>query len=253
MGIIFGYLSFICFCLLAAKAVTSKFCFRKADKALMEIHKFASAFMIIACALHVLFVIPALKGRKFLVMISGIISALFMILLICLCHMIKDRKRKMWWHRALTVCMVTCITGHFLMYIISLFFRLDFSQDYRAVTGVENILFQSNADRDSFYRRSFWGLERTDAPASYEPHNVIVSDRKMEPEAVKDHIGDIQVWQSVLSPDENYILYCEIEYNYKNTGVTDDEYCYYKVYNIETGEITVLYEAYREWYHLDWQ
>ena len=135
--------------------------------------------------------------------------------------------------------------------ILNFIFPLDFSQDYRAITGVENIIFQSSAD--CCYRRCFWGLGRTDVPALYEPHTVPESNREIEVEELRDYIGDVQVRQALFSPDGNYILYCEIEYGYKKSGLTDDEYCYYKVYDIETKEVTVLYGGYREWYNLDWQ
>lgn len=136
--------------------------------------------------------------------------------------------------------------------ICNLFLQMDFSQDYRAIAGVENIIFQSNASRDTFYKRCFWGLKKTDVPAFYEPHNVIVPDWRLE--EMEGSIGDNRrIVQSVLSPDGNYILYCEIEYGYTDSGLTDDEYCRYKVYNVETEEVTELYGAYREWYNLYWE
>ena len=61
-----------------------------------------------------------------------------------------------------------------------------------------------------------------------------------------------KIRQSIYSPDKKYILYCEIEYGYNGTGITDDEYCYYRVYEIETGNIITIYQAYREWYNLFW-
>ncbi|MBD5555844.1 MAG: hypothetical protein HDQ95_11040 [Roseburia sp.] len=42
------------------------------------------------------------------------------------------------------------------------------------------------------------------------------------------------------------------KYDYKNTGITDDEYCYYRVYEIETGKNITIYQAYRAWYNLFW-
>ncbi len=63
---------------------------------------------------------------------------------------------------------------------------------------------------------------------------------------------DNEIRQSIYSPDKKYILYCEIEYDHYKTGITDDEYCYYRVYEIETDQITTIYQAYREWYDLAW-
>lgn len=154
-------------------------------------------------------------------------------------------------NKIIITIIIATIAGLLAFAICNIFFRLDFSQDYRDIVGVENIIFQSNAQRDCFFKRCFWGLQRTDAPASYEPYNVIVPSRELE--TVQDYVGDVPVRQAVPSPDGNYILYCEIEYDYKHSGLTDDEYCYYKVYNMETNEVVTLYEAYREWYNLDWR
>ncbi len=62
-----------------------------------------------------------------------------------------------------------------------------------------------------------------------------------------------EIWQAIYSPEGNYILYCEIEWGARGTELTDDEHCYYRVYNMATGEIVTIYDAYREWYELYWQ
>lgn len=113
MGVLLGYLCLIFFCLLSAKAITAKLHLQKMDKALMKIHKLASGFLVISCFLHILFVIPVLKNRNLFIMISGVSIVLLMILLIYLCHTIKEQKKKMWWHRTLTVLMAICMIGHF--------------------------------------------------------------------------------------------------------------------------------------------
>lgn len=119
MGIFFGILCLICFCLLSAKAVTAKLSFKKMDKMLLKAHKPVSALLIITCLIHIIYVIPILKNRSLSVMISGIVTVVFMVLLICLCHMIRDRKKKILWHRIITVLMAISIIGHFTTYIIA--------------------------------------------------------------------------------------------------------------------------------------
>lgn len=117
MGIFSGILCFICFCLLSAKAATAKLHLKKMDKILMRVHKPVSAFLLIICFAHIFCVVPILKNRDSLVMISGIVSATVMVLLICLCHVIKVRKKKILWHRILTILMATGIIVHFTTYI----------------------------------------------------------------------------------------------------------------------------------------
>lgn len=137
-----------------------------------------------------------------------------------------------------------------LLFWILAFFSLDFSQDYKEIPGVENIVFQPNGRKNQFYKRTFWGLERTETPTTP------ISSEDNEAVWEIDAFGDLaeQTWirQAILSPDGNYILYCELEYNYKNTGTTDDEYCYYKVFDIATGEVVTIYGGYKEWYNLGW-
>lgn len=131
MGIFSGILCFICFCLLSAKAATAKLHFKKMDKMLIKIHKPVSVFLIITCFVHIYCVVPILKNRNFLVVILGIVIVTFMVLLICLCHVIKDRKKKILWHRILTILMAIGIIGHFTTYII------DFNNYQKNVESIE--------------------------------------------------------------------------------------------------------------------
>lgn len=118
MGIFSGILCLICFCLLSAKAATAKLHLKKLDKMLIRVHKPVSVFLIITCFVHIFYVVPILTNRNSLVVISGIVSVAFMVLLIFLCHAIKDRKKKILWHRILTILMAIGIIGHFTTYII---------------------------------------------------------------------------------------------------------------------------------------
>ena len=118
MGIVFGFLCLIFFCVLSAKAITRRCHWEKADRFLMKFHKFISGLLVISCFLHVIFVVPVLKNRSILVIITGIASVIFMILVICFCHMIKDKKKKIWWHRVLTIIMAICIAGHIVTWIV---------------------------------------------------------------------------------------------------------------------------------------
>lgn len=119
MGIFFGILCVICFCLLSAKAVTARLPLKNMDQILMKLHKPASAFLIIACFIHIICVVPLLKNRNVLVVISGIANLVFMVLLIYLCHTIKDKNKNLLWHRIMTIFMAIGIIGHLTAYIIN--------------------------------------------------------------------------------------------------------------------------------------
>lgn len=120
MGIFFGILCLICFCLLSAKAATAKLHFKTLDTILFKAHKPVSASLIIACIIHIFYVAPILKNCSLPVMASGIANVVFMVLLICLCHMIKDKKKKMLWHRMFTILMAIGIIGHFTTCILGI-------------------------------------------------------------------------------------------------------------------------------------
>lgn len=154
------------------------------------------------------------KGKRFLV------SVVFVILLLCM--------------------------------IANIFLPLYFSQDYREISGIENIIFQPNGYSNVFYKRCFWGLSKIEPPTRFSQYKSGAYTAEID--ILQENIGlNHEIRQAIASPDGNYILYCEIEYGYKNTGMTDDEFYNYRVYNINTKEIITIYQAYREWYHLDWQ
>lgn len=145
---------------------------------------------------------------------------------------------------------ITVIIFIIVSVCILAFLPLDFSQEYRNAPNVENIIFQSNRQRDKFYIRCFWGLRKTKTPMDFESYQSDVT--------IKNLLGNIvdernQIRQAVVSPDGNYILYCEIQSGYKKTGLTDDEYCYYRVYNTKTSEIVTIYQGYQEWYNLGYR
>ena len=146
MGILFGISCLICFCLLSAKAVTANLHLKKIDKILMKFHKPVSGFLIITCFVHILCVVPILKSRDVLVMISGIVNVVFMVLLICLCHVIKDKREKMLWHRILTILMAIGIIGHFTTYII------DFNNYQKNVANIEIDAINLKNAEDGIYR-----------------------------------------------------------------------------------------------------
>lgn len=129
--------------------------------------------------------------------------------------------------------------------------RLDFSQDYRNIQGVENITLERNGWHD-FYKRCFWGLRRIND--TQVDHTDICQSGSESDDSIIELQNLIKteyaIRQSIYSQDKKYILYCEIKYGHQ--GITDDEYCYYRVYEMETGKIITLYQGYREWYNLSW-
>lgn len=127
-------------------------------------------------------------------------------------------------------------------------FGLDFSQSYRKIKGGDNIVFRQNWGK-KLYKRHFWGLGQADKEIEFREH-----DKLEQMDELMHYIdSENDITQAIGSPDGRYILYCEIKYNYFKSDMTDDEYCYYRVYDIETGTIVTIYAGYRQWFDLDWQ
>ena len=155
---------------------------------------------------------------------------------------------------------IVCLTVAFIAIMVALgivyrttktILGLDFSPDYHKIEGVENIVFHSNWG-NHLYQRCFWGLRKAGDTIEFKDQNE--SERMQMISELKRYVhSENSIRQAVASPDGKYILYCEIEYNYYKTDITDDEYCYYRVYEIETGDIVTIYKGYRQWYDLDWQ
>jgi len=118
MGMITGYFSLLCSCLLLAKALTRKFHLSKADKLLMRLHKYVSAVFLVVCILHIVFVSSVLQAHHMLVPLIGSLAAVVSVLIIILCHVIKEKKLNLSLHRVLSLLLLCCVIGHILAYFI---------------------------------------------------------------------------------------------------------------------------------------
>ena len=137
---------------------------------------------------------------------------------------------------------------------MKMWFHLDFDPHYRSVPGVESIVFWDNLEKQA-YARTFWGLKRVDEPSVFsEPDSAGQEDAAAVLRERTDRSNDACVIDMALaSPDGKYILYRELAYNFYKSDMTDDEYCYYRVFEPETGKIITIYQGYREWFRLAWK
>lgn len=158
--------------------------------------------------------------------------------------------------------------------------HLDFSQDYRKVQTAGQIRFRDNGS-GKVYKRCVWGLrpvERcAESPAEEKPpvswldtsvYDVTASgglvvwyDWEEDAIFLGNAEGEIQKRIDVLyhgeklafSPDEKLLLYYEQEWGWSGGGITDDEYCYYRVIDLQDGTQHTIYEGYREWFQVYWE
>lgn len=155
-------------------------------------------------------------------------------------------------------------------------FHLDFSQEYRQVDEIGQLRFWDRSGK--VYIRYPFGLrpieKREDVPEQEKPalfwldtniYDVMDSGGLVawyDWRGSKIFLGstDGEVRESfdvaydakmlAFSPDGRYLLVYEIDYRGE---ITDDEYCYYRVIDLEDGTWYTVYAGYREWFRVYWE
>lgn len=192
-------------------------------------------------------------------------------------------KRHRWENRlcaaamALAVLVLVLVVDGLAFWGMKYVFHLDFSQEYRQVEAVGQLRFWNRWSEKIYIRYSF-GLrpieKRREVPEQEKPtftwldtsvYDVTDSggqaawyDWKEDKIFLGNVEGEIQDSYDVLfdceklafSPDGKYLLYYEIEYGGE---ITDDEYCYYRVIDLEEGTQYTVYSGYREWFRVYWE
>lgn len=129
-GIITGFICLSSFCILLLKALTRKCGLHRADRHLIKLHKPASGLLLLASAAHILLVLPVLRMRHVIVLITGLCAVGCYLLLIVLCHggglrlLSANRAAgnpaayKLRLHRIMSAIMLCLIAVHILFYYI---------------------------------------------------------------------------------------------------------------------------------------
>lgn len=131
MGIVFGYLATICFFILSVKWLTGKCTLNKVNTVLTKIHIPVRFLLVVFCILHIVFVIPVLRNRDLLVTISGVVTFLCMAISFSSCHALKQKGRKIKWHRILTILTIASLVWHMTVYFLD--FR-DYQKNIESIT-----------------------------------------------------------------------------------------------------------------------
>lgn len=192
-------------------------------------------------------------------------------------------KRNRWENRlcvsvtTLAVLVLVLVVDGLALLGMKYVFHLDLSQEYRQVEAIGQLRFRSSWD-EKVYIRYLFGLrpieKRDDVPKQEKPtlawldtsvYDVTDSggqaawyDWKEDKIFLGNVEGEVQDSFDVLydcerlafSPDGRYLLNYEIEYGGE---ITDDEYCYYRVIDLEDGTQYTVYSGYREWFFVYWE
>lgn len=156
-------------------------------------------------------------------------------------------------------------------------FHLDFTQDYRQVDEIGQLRFWDSWSEKVYIRYPF-GLrpieKREDISEEEKPTlfwlDTIIYDvadagglvawydwreRKIflgsaDGEVRESFDVTYDAKKLAFSPDGRYLLVYEIDYRGE---ITDDEYCYYRVIDLEDGARYTVYAGYREWFRVYWE
>ena len=196
----------------------------------------------------------------------------------------KNKSSKL--QKFLIAIVIVYLTGLFVVVagpFIKMVFKLYPSQAYRMIDDSEKIILWENY-KSAAYKRGFWGLKRIgsfeeDAEETEEEKSIaekyssvydisesgrVIAYYDYDSDEIcfcelensdekRFEVCENTIDQLQISPNEKYILYREIEYGYYGDGMTGDEYCYYQILDLETGNIITIYQGYQEWYNISWE
>ncbi len=120
MGVITGYLCLAFMLFLMLKFLSRKFQWKTVNAVLMKFHKYAAALFLVVSVLHFVLVVSVLRSRMPVIAVSGSLAVVFGVLLVILCHVMKDRRKELVFHRMLSVLIVCMAVIHMVFYWIDL-------------------------------------------------------------------------------------------------------------------------------------
>lgn len=159
-------------------------------------------------------------------------------------------------------------------------FHMDLSQDYRKVEAVDQLRFWQYRGRKVYIRyplglrliekdKEIWEEEKPDllwletdvydvtaagdqaAWYDWKEDKVFLGSAEGEVEESFDVLYDVE--KLAFSPDSKYLLVYEIEYGVYGGQEMDEEYCYYRVIDLEDGTQHTVYSGYRQWFWVYWE
>lgn len=118
MGILTGYICLLFTVILLAKYITKRCHLTKINEFLMRIHKYAACGFLVVGIVHFILVIKVIDTRNIIVVISGIVMLVTGIVLMLVCHIMKNRKKEIVFHRFFSFVIVIMAITHIASYFI---------------------------------------------------------------------------------------------------------------------------------------
>lgn len=111
-----GYAALAFFILSAIKYPLRKLGLNKANALMMKLHEAASGGVFLFGTIHM--IMAFVKKKALPLLLSGLAVYLILFVLVAACHMTKDFKVKMKWHRILSLGTVIAIALHMVIYFV---------------------------------------------------------------------------------------------------------------------------------------
>ena len=115
MSLLFGYLTLACFILLAVKYPLRIAGAHKANALLMKLHEAASGLFFLAAIVHMITGFSLISANSAVLTIAGFAAFIISVVLITACHLTKDMKKKMYWHRWYSLLMTAAVIVHIVL------------------------------------------------------------------------------------------------------------------------------------------
>ena len=109
-----GILNLILFATLLLKGPIRKYGSDELNSHFFKLHKPASGIVCLTIPLHLFFVWNTIP-EHWLHSIFGIIAAVEYLVLVTLCHTMKDQTEKMHWHRILSLLLLVLLASHVMI------------------------------------------------------------------------------------------------------------------------------------------
>lgn len=113
--IVTGIAALVCFVLLVIKYPLRKLRFFRLNAFLMKLHEAASGIYFLAAIAHMITGFSLIKANPAALIVSGFAAFIISVVLIAACHMTKDAKKKMYWHRWYSLFMTAAVVVHVLI------------------------------------------------------------------------------------------------------------------------------------------
>ena len=112
MRMITGILNLICLALLLMKYPARKYHLNELNARLQLLHKPVSGLVCLTIGLHIGTILAVIRKVPAVIPVLGGLIVIVYLLLVTLCHTMKEHEQKMHWHRIMSVCLLAVIIGH---------------------------------------------------------------------------------------------------------------------------------------------